>query len=214
MDGIIFDLDGTLWDSTEVVAVSWNQAIEENTDLDRRVTADELKGLFGRPLGEIMDRLFPDLEKEKKDQLAVHCYQYENALVAKAPCRIYEGMTEGIKELSKRYRLFIVSNCQEGYIEAFLENTKLGDYITDFTSPGHTGLLKADNIKLIIERNNLKSAVYVGDTQGDANACKAAGVPMIFAGYGFGSVEGEYVTIQSFGELLNMDFDAIIKKQK
>ena len=32
MDGIIFDVDGTLWDSTEAVARSWNQAIEENTD--------------------------------------------------------------------------------------------------------------------------------------------------------------------------------------
>jgi len=210
MDGIIFDVDGTLWDSTEVVADSWNQAIAENSDLDRRVTAKELMGLFGKPLEEIMDALFPGLEKEKKDQLAVHCYQYENAVVAKAPCVYYEGMVEGIKELSKRYKLFIVSNCQEGYIEAFLENTGLGEYVTDFTCPGDTGLLKADNIRIIMERNNLKKAVYIGDTQGDANACKDAGIPMIFAGYGFGSVEGEYTTIQSFGELLDMDYDAVL----
>ena len=58
-----------------------------------------------------------------------------------------------------------------------------------------------------MERNGIKEAVYVGDTQGDANACKEAGIPMIFAAYGFGQVEEEHVAIQSFGELLELEFE-------
>ena len=50
----------------------------------------------------------------------------------------------------------------------------------------------------------MKEAVYVGDTQGDANACDMAGVPMIYASYGFGNVEGDYPVIRKFSDLLDL----------
>ena len=55
-----------------------------------------------------------------------------------------------------------------------------------------------------MERNGIEEAVYVGDTQGDADACKEAGVPMVYAAYGFGNVEDECVTIQQFDQLLDL----------
>ena len=122
---------------------------------------------------------------------------------------IYNGVPETIKALSKKYPLYIVSNCQDGYIEAFLKNSGLGGYFKDFTCPAYTGRLKGENIRIIMERNGLDEAVYVGDTQGDANACKEAEEPMIFASYGFGEVEGEYPSIQAFTELQNIDFDRL-----
>ena len=66
IEGIIFDVDGTLWDSTEEVAYSWNQAIKEQTDMDRTLTAEQLKREFGKPLEEIMDDLFPELRKKSR----------------------------------------------------------------------------------------------------------------------------------------------------
>lgn len=209
MAAIIFDVDGTLWDSTEEVAVSWNQAIRERTSLERVLTGEELKKEFGKPLDEIMDDLFPELSKPEKEELAYHMYQYENAHIEGAPCILYGGMPDTVRRLSEKYPLFIVSNCQSGYIEAFLKNTGLGDCIRDFTCPGDTGKLKGDNIRIIMERNGIEDAVYVGDTNGDAKACKEAGIPMIYAAYGFGEVEGGYVTIHSFGELLDIDFDKV-----
>ena len=47
MDSIIFDIDGTIWNSTDVVAMAWNKALEKE-NINVRVTADQLKGLFGR----------------------------------------------------------------------------------------------------------------------------------------------------------------------
>ena len=114
MEAIIFDVDGTLWDSTEEVAVSWNRAIREQTDLNRVLTGSELKKEFGKPLEEIADDLFPTLSRKEKEELAVHLYQYENEWVESAPCILYDKMPETIRALSKRYRLFIVSNCQSG----------------------------------------------------------------------------------------------------
>ncbi len=46
--------------------------------------------------------------------------------------------------------------------------------------------LKDKRFRMLIDRNHLSSPVYVGDTQGDADACHAAGIPFIFAEYGFG----------------------------
>ena len=205
IEGIIFDVDGTLWDPTEEVAYSWNQAIKEQTD--RTLTAEQLKREFGKPLEEIIDDLFPELAQIEQESLADHLYKYENKWVETAPCIVYDQMAETVRELSKKYKLFIVSNCQSGYIEAFLKNTGLGQYFADYTCPGDTGRLKGENIRIIMERNGIKEAVYVGDTQGDANACKEAGIPMIFAAYGFGQVEEEHVAIQSFGELLELEFE-------
>ena len=51
-DGIIFDVDGTLWDSTPIVAEAWTQAVLECGIKDRIVTAGELKQLFGKTMSD------------------------------------------------------------------------------------------------------------------------------------------------------------------
>ena len=207
MEAIIFDVDGTLWDSTETVAAAWNQVFIEKTDLSVRVTARELKKLFGKPLDEIMKTILPNVLEDERIRITKECFEYENEWVATKPCMLYEGMIEGIKRLSKHFQLFIVSNCQSGYIEAFLEATGVSNYIKDFTCPGETNQLKAENIKIIMERNQLKSAVYVGDTVGDMEAAQTAGIPFIYASYGFGKVEKYDAVIERFLDLMEIDFD-------
>lgn len=204
MEAIIFDVDGTLWDSTKEVAVAWNDALEKETKVKRRVTQEELKKEFGKPLEEIMADLFVELTKEEQLKLSKVLFRHQNKWMETAPCKVYEGVPEVLRKLAQTYKICIVSNCQEGYIEAFLKNTDLQDVITDHTCPGDTGRLKAENIRIIMERNHIREAVYVGDTQGDADACQKAGVPMIYAAYGFGEVEGEYPTICEFRELLQI----------
>ena len=47
----------------------------------------------------------------------------------------------------------------------------MAEYFEDFECAGNTGKPKGENNKLVIERNNLKSPVYVGDTQGGFTVC-------------------------------------------
>ena len=209
MKGIIFDVDGTLWDSTKEVAIAWNKVLQEEWEGHEILTVEGLQKEFGKPMEAIAESLFPELPEKERMELLGKMMVYENELVAVGPCVIYDGVPEMIKALSEKYPLYIVSNCQDGYIEAFLKNSGLGEYFKDFTCPAYTGRLKGENIRIIMERNGLDEAVYIGDTQGDANACKEAGVPMIFATYGFGEVEGDYPSIQSFAELQDMDFERL-----
>ena len=95
----------------------------------------------------------------------------------------------------------VVSNCQEGYIKAFLDSMDMDSYFVDYEEWGHTGLLKADNIRLVMERNGVSEAVYIGDIQKDSDAAHEAGIPCISADYGFGDISDAEGRIEKFADL-------------
>ena len=203
-DSIILDVDGTIWNTTGIVADAWNLAFDKYFPQVPHVTADILKGQFGKPMDVIADNLFPMLSKDEKKLLMEKCCEMEQAALMENTKDIaYDGVIETIKKLSRKIPVFIVSNCQSGYIEVVMEKNGIAEYIRDFECFGNTGLLKDQNIRLIIERNNLKAAAYVGDTQGDYEACKKAGVPFIWAAYGFGRPEDNdyYFKLEKFQQL-------------
>lgn len=201
MDSIIFDVDGTIWDSTQSVADSWNKAIREHSDLDLTLDPVSLSRVFGKTMTEIADALFPALDTEARMKLLDACYAEENRYLEDHPGLLYDGVAGTIRNLSLRYPLYIVSNCQCGYIEVMLKTSGLAPYIKDHLCFGETLRPKGATIRMLMEKNSLKSPVYVGDTQGDADACKAAGIPFIFAEYGFGDVPDAATRIQRFSDL-------------
>jgi len=188
-DSIILDVDGTIWDTTPVVAKAWNKAIDELFPQVPRVSADILKGQFGKTMDVIGRNLFGGLGLEDQKKLLDQCCVEEQlALEQNEEDITYPGVVETMGALAEKVPLFIVSNCQAGYIELVIKKLGISDYISDFECFGNNGLTKDKNIKLVMERNGLKAPVYVGDTQGDLEACKLAGVPFIWAEYGFGKV--------------------------
>lgn len=201
MDSIIFDVDGTLWDATETVALSWNRAIRENSNLEIHIDGAVLAGVFGKTMTEIGDILFPSLPEDERAKLLDQCFVYENRLLETTPGRLYPHVYETIRLLSKRYPLFIVSNCQCGYIEVMEKTTGIGEFIKDTLCFGQTRKCKADTIRLLMEKNSLSSPVYVGDTKGDQTACQQAGIPFIHAAYGFGADVEAVCRIQQFSDL-------------
>ena len=203
MDGIIFDVDGTLWNSTDTVAESWNQAIATHSHLDVRIDGDMLKNLFGKPMDEIYDAVFPELSEEEQQKLGDLCFEYENKLLETKPGILYEGVAETLRALSEKTDLYIVSNCQCGYIEVFMKTSGLEDVIKDHLCFGDTLTSKGQTILTLMGRHGLKDVVYVGDTLGDYQACQEAGIPFIFAEYGFGEVPQADDRISRIAELLS-----------
>ena len=189
-DGILFDLDGTLWNATVSIWESWKLALKDAGDVERPPTVQELEGVMGMTPETLMKTLYPHLSEERGLELFERCCQVENEYLRKNGGILYDGIEEMLAALSKDVPLFIVSNCNDGYISCFLEAHKLEQYFTDWECNGVTGLQKWGNIKLVVERNHLMSPVYVGDTVIDSDAAQKAGVPFLHAGYGFGKVEG------------------------
>lgn len=189
-DAIIFDLDGTLWDATKNIRKSWNELLEKDTEVNREAISEkELEECMGMPMYDIAAKLFPlETEKTQKSIMDKMCV-YENEYLEKNGGELFDGLKSTLEKLSKRYDLYIVSNCQDGYIETFLKAHNTESFFKDIESWGRTKCSKSENNKMIVKRNNIKNPVYVGDTKGDAVAAKEAGIPFIFAAYGFGDVD-------------------------
>lgn len=202
--GIIFDMDGTLWDSAEGVARSWTRVVNTEYDEERVITEEEIQGVMGKTMDKIAELLFPELEEQARLTLLEHCCRDENEYLRMYGGKLYPDLEKTLIELKKEYELYIVSNCQSGYIEAFLEHYGFEKYFSDIECFGNNGLQKGENIRRLTERNGLIKAVYVGDIQGDYDATMAAGLPFIHAAYGFGTVVQKTPVIHCFKELIGV----------
>ncbi len=201
-DGIILDIDGTIWNTTEIVADAWNKAIKRSGFDAKKVNSETLKSEFGKPMNIIASDLWGNLGDEQQENLMRLCCEEEQSSIRANERNItYPGVLETVKELSFSERFYIVSNCQNGYIELMLEKTGLTPFIQDFECFGRTGKAKAENILILKARNRLRNAVYIGDTQGDADACLQAGIPFIWAAYGFGKADRFFDKLDSFSDL-------------
>jgi phosphoglycolate phosphatase len=201
-DSIIFDLDGTLWDSTGNVAKAWQAAIEQVDYVDELMTQEKVRSITGMTYTAIFDKLFPYLNMEQRTALMNLCGKYELEILYTQGGELYPKLDETLAYLFNKYKLFIVSNCQSGYIEVFFKISRMEHYFRGHQCFGTKGRPKAENIMDIVSDHQLLAPVYVGDTMGDYNAATEAGVPFIFADYGFGKVEeGQIATISNFGDL-------------
>ena len=199
---IIFDLDGTLWDSSVSVAESWNMLIRQEYGIERGITPADISRNMGKTMNQIADDLFADMSPDDRYALARKCEVFENAYITVHGGELFPGVRETLELLRRQgVSMTIVSNCQEGYVKAFLDSMDMHHLFDDYEEWGRSGFLKAANIRLVMERNNVSRAVYVGDIQKDADASAEAGIPCIWAKYGFGRIEEPAAVLETFSEL-------------
>ncbi len=207
MEALIFDIDGTLWDTRAIVAKGYNVELEKMGRPDLCLTADYLTSLFGKTSQEIADVIFADYPENERMDLILRCMETERLVMAADPCDVgYAGVKETLLKLREQYRLFLVSNSEKGYPELLIEKLGLSGIFEAHMCHGDTGLPKGDTIRILMERHRIDSAIYIGDTQGDLEACERAGIPFVFCAYGFGSParwDARIDTITELPQVLN-----------
>ena len=233
---LIFDIDGTLWDSREIVARGWNHHLAEIGREDLFVNKESLKSLFGKTMTEIADIAFASIPVPERYEVLQVCMEEEHRFLEEDPCSIgFPGITETLTELSARgYDLYIVSNAQCGYPELCIDKLGLKDYVQGHMCFGDTGTSKGKTIRTLMakhdirrffkgwmcfgdtgeakgvtiralmERHGVETAHYIGDTQGDLEASRMAGLPFVFCRYGFGNPAEFESVIDAFPQLLEL----------
>ena len=199
---LLFDLDGTLWDSAAPVAEAWNEVFQRECPGLPLLTKDDIHSVMGMTMKEIGQTLYADRIIPHRDKVFDICCVYEVEYLHSHCGTLYPGFRAVMETLrAEGYGLAIVSNCQRGYIDAFLAASGAADLFLDYEEWERTGFTKGENIRLVMDRNGYTKGIYIGDTKKDQEASLLAGIPFIHAAYGFGRTENPEGVIRSLSEL-------------
>ena len=131
MKSLIFDVDGTLWDSTPDTAECWREVFSEQGIECSGITASRLKQEFGKLLSDIGRSLFPELPEKIMLPLVNECCRRNNDWLLQKKPPLYDGVRELFTFLfEKKLPIVIVSNCEAGYIEVLMKIHGLEPYVT------------------------------------------------------------------------------------
>jgi phosphoglycolate phosphatase len=202
IDSLIFDLDGTLWDTCIPVALAWNQVLSRNGINFREITPEDVRKVTGLSHEMCIRKVFEGLSEEMILKLIQGTEEEDKKVISDVGGTLYPDVKSGLARLSESYPLFIVSNCQSGYIETFLLRMGCRSYFKDFECWGNTKKSKSENLRDLIHRQGLKNPVFIGDTEGDEKAALDNQIPFWFVSYGFGHSTRYQKKLDSFNELV------------
>lgn len=204
-DSLIFDMDGTLWDAVGSYAKVWNRTLDDLGSDAPRVTYKKLAPCMGLTLDKIAERLFPDGIPSPGNFFDVLSAN-EASMMPRLGGALYPGVETTLRKLKDAgVKLFMVSNCGPSGLPNFVKATGLEGIFSDLRSLGGTGKPKDENIRDLIREYSLQSTAYVGDTCGDQAYTRRAGIPFVWASYGFDpTVKDADFTLSKFSDILQL----------
>jgi phosphoglycolate phosphatase len=190
-DGIIFDLDGTLWDTTAAVSRVWTK------EFGREIPMETIRSCMGKTAAEISQVIGVTPE-----QLAA-AQSKENDYLWRRGGRVYPNVFPLLRSLYLRtIPCFIVSNCQAGYAECFVHHHCVDRYFKAWRTSAAGP--KAANIRSIMTAYGVNRPVVIGDTESDYQAATENHLPMLQAWYGFGDPLPNVTGIADISELVDL----------
>ncbi|MBN1499784.1 MAG: HAD family hydrolase [Spirochaetes bacterium] len=199
-DSIIFDMDGTLWDAVETYTRAWNMFFMMH-GIEKTVTKEFLDSFMGLEEKLFLEKILPEVTDAERKKFYQEVIILQYALIEQEGGNIFDGVMEGLGRLSEKYKLFIVSNCPRLTIRYFIKWSGIRNLITDSLAHGENFKSKHENIILLKNKHDLKTPVYVGDTDSDRKQSALANVPFVYVDYGFGECSEYAKKFSSFREL-------------
>lgn len=199
-DTLIFDLDGTLWDGVDAYVGGFNDFFKSK-NINRIVTRADLFNYMGIEENEFLEAILPEFARDERNNMYRQIVRFQYNRIEHNGGVLYKDVIEGLTNLARKYQLFIVSNCPEHTIAYFMKWSKINHLITDTIAHGANHKSKHENISLLIKKHGVKSAVYIGDTDGDRIQCEIIKIPFVYVSYGFGESVNYSLKFDSFKQL-------------
>lgn len=204
---IIFDLDGTLWQTIDATYEAANIITKKYTELKPISKETIIKGM-GLSTLENETNYMPYIPPKQGIKYMKEISQKTSEIINEKNVVIYDGVIKTLKELSKEYKMGIITNNRDEYAKTFLNITKLKEYFTDYMGAATYNITKGEAIKEMVKKYNEKENYYVGDIKKDQEATMYAGIKFIHAKYGFEPNLKSELSIEKI-----QDLPKIIKKQ-
>ena len=187
----LFDLDGTLIDSSEGIINSVRYSVNKmGRELPDR---EKLRSFIGPPLHESFEKIM-GMKREEAEVGVRYFREYYNEN-GKDEMRPYKGIEKVLKTMSENGELYVATSKYEPLAIKILDNLDFSKYFKKITGSNENGTFskKGDIIKHILETENVdmkNEEIYmIGDTKYDIIGANENNIKSIGVLYGFGTKE-------------------------
>lgn len=177
---VLFDFDGTLIDTNELIFKSYEVAFLEV--FNRKIEMDEILTLYGKPLYSSL------MKYGEEGERLYNVYREFNSNNHDSMVKAFPGVYEGIRKLTKNgYKLGIVTSKREHMVKRGLDILGLDDAFDILITPDDTEHTKPHPEPVLCGCARLgflpEEVIYVGDSVFDLEAGQAAGTPICAVKY-------------------------------
>lgn len=185
MKNLIFDLDGTLWNTEKSYYYAFNKFLANNPSKASQMDVNVVEKLKSITMDKMAPLLFPLDNDEERYHNMLECLKYSCEYLINNE-NIEQKKIDDLLKLSKEYNLYIVSNCPFEYIDIFFKKTNLRSIFKDVVALGgftvNNDFDKSNNLANLVRKENLKKeeTFFIGDSHLDLEASEYAKVNFIY----------------------------------
>ncbi|WP_434400397.1 HAD hydrolase-like protein [Planococcus sp. 11815] len=178
MKAIIFDMDGTLFQTGKILEQSLEEAfavLRERGEWQGAAPIDEYRNIMGVPLPAVWEALLPGKSEETKREMDAYFLERLIVNISEGKGELYPDVKGVLAELvAEGYRVFIASNGLVRYLAAIVEYYGLNEWVTEtFSIEQASTSDKGELVRIIKEKYGVTEGAVVGDRLSDICAAKA-----------------------------------------
>lgn len=186
---VIFDLDGTLVDSSVDITNALNFALEPFSS--RCLTVEDTIKMVGEGITRLIEKVLGEGGEKLRDEVTDRFLKYYTGHILDYTT-LYPGVAETLKSLGS-YKKAVISNKREFLSRKVLEGLGLLPFFDIIIGSDTTNERKPSPVPVLKVLTELairpEETVLVGDSNYDVDAGKAAGVTTVAVTYGYRPVE-------------------------
>jgi phosphoglycolate phosphatase len=188
-DFLIFDLDGTLIDSKEDIALSVNAVRKEYGF--KCLQTSEIRSYLGSGVNALMDKSVPEKKGAAKLRVVERFEFYYKQHLTDTTV-MFAGIKRMLEALKNKKKA-ILSNKLEDFSLEIVKKLGISDYFVKICGGDTMGVKKPDPkpvLNLIkLTNSDISKTVMIGDSSNDFLAAKAAGIQSIAVVYGYSDID-------------------------